>query len=46
MTTSDALLGRTNNISCYVTYDDLKINGYNQVILKIVEGQYSYVLEK
>ena len=42
MTTSDALLGKTNNITCFVTYAPYK--GYKQVITKIIEGNYIYVL--
>ena len=42
MTTSDALLGTTNNVSCYVTYEN--IGKSKQVITKIQEGAYSYVL--
>ncbi len=42
MKTSDALLGTTNNIACYVSYT--KINGYENVITRIVEGEYIYVL--
>lgn len=43
MTTSDSLLGTTNNISCYVNNN--KRNGYKNVIQKIVEGNYSYILQ-
>lgn len=41
MTTSDTLLGTTNNIECYLT---AKHNNCKSVITKIVEGQYSYIL--
>ncbi len=44
LSTSDKILGKTNNLKCYIS--DEKVNGYNGVILKIVEGNYSYVLEK
>ena len=42
MKTSDSLLGTTNNISCNVAY--AKINGYKNVITRIIEGEYYYVL--
>ena len=42
MTTSDSLLGTTNNISCYVSKE--KYAGYSSVITKIVEGKYLYIL--
>ena len=42
MKTSDALLGTTNNISCNVAYS--KVKGYTNVITRIDEGEYHYVL--
>lgn len=42
MQTSDTLLGTTNFIVCNVS--KAKYNGYSSVITKIVEGNYSYVL--
>ena len=42
MTTSDVLLGRTNNIACYVTYEN--IGKSKQVITRITEGDYRYDL--
>ena len=42
MTTSDTLLGTTNNIACSVA--KLKYKGYTSVITRIVEGNYYYVL--
>ena len=42
MRTTDALLGTTNNIACFVC--DSGINGYKQVITKIYEGEYYYLL--
>ena len=42
MRTTDTLLGTTNNIACFV-YDS-GINGYKQVITKIYEGEYYYLL--
>ena len=42
MSTTDKLLGTTNQIYCYVSY--APINNYYQVITKIVEGEYYYLL--
>ena len=44
LSTSDAILGKTNNLTCYVA--DEKVDGFKGVIVKIVEGKYTYVLEK
>ncbi len=42
MSTSDTLLGTTNYVECYTNTQ--KMNNYKNVIIKIVEGNYSYVI--
>ena len=42
MKTSDALIGTTNNVTCFVATKSY--NGYKNVITKIIEGNYSYIL--
>ena len=44
MKTSDALLGVTNSVECYISCE--KIGSSKQVITKIIEGNYNYVLTK